>query len=104
MPGLVIYEQNKLHRFAYVPRDDLYAEILKRFPEHGYDFVAARAGLSERGITGTERTLVLRLLEALDQQEGNGTYVELDAELDRIFPHSVHLSPGGTPLKPAKPL
>ena len=104
MPGVMIYKQDGLYRFAYVPKDDLYAEILKRFPEHGYDFVAARAGLSDCGIVGSERTLLVRLLEALDRQEKTGKRVEVDAELDRIFPHSVHLSLGGTPLYPAKPL
>ena len=90
MPSVILYVQNGIHRFAYVPNDIPLKEVLDRLAKNSYAFVAGRIGISEEGDTNAERALLSRLTDKLDRdyKSGKPYFNGLEHELNDIFPGS----------------
>ena len=97
MPGILIYECKGVYRFACLPDDLPYTEIVERLAKHGYGLVCARKGLSDFG--DHERKLLTNISYELDKECERGAPVNpetLDARIAELFPATYLLTSAKT--------
>lgn len=88
MPSVILYLDQRIHRFAYVPEGVDLELVLGRLEAHGYEFVSGRTGIVDGTFTNSERSLLVKLTNELDRNYKPGKpYTNgLERELAVILP------------------